>query len=85
MRYSGKVLDKKENLEKMDPESIKNFILAKKERDYSPQTINLSINSLKFFCNNLTGEKMRADIRMAKRNKKLPVNPKLVIKRYRSS
>ncbi|OGH78311.1 MAG: hypothetical protein A2373_03740 [Candidatus Magasanikbacteria bacterium RIFOXYB1_FULL_40_15] len=73
MRYSGKVLDKKENLEKMDPESIKNFILAKKERDYSPQTINLSINSLKFFYNNLTGEKMRADIRMAKRNKKLPV------------
>ena len=74
LHYLAEYFDyKKENLEKMDPESIKNFILSKKERNYSPQTLNLSINSLKFFYNNIIGEKMRADIRMAKRNKKLPV------------
>ncbi len=74
LHYISEYLDyKKENLEKMDPENIKDFILMKKEQKYSPQTLNLSINSLKFVYNNIIGEKMSLGIHMAKRDKKLPV------------
>jgi len=39
---------KKINLEKIDEENIKQFLLNKQDKNYSPQTINLYLNAIKF-------------------------------------
>ena len=37
------------NLEKIDEEKIKEFLLNKQSKNYSSQTINLYLNAIKFF------------------------------------
>ncbi|OGH60214.1 MAG: hypothetical protein A2725_04610 [Candidatus Magasanikbacteria bacterium RIFCSPHIGHO2_01_FULL_33_34] len=74
LHYLSEYFDfKMDNLEKMDINSIKDFILYKKEQKYSPQTLNLSINTLKFFYHEImkSGDKM--DIHTVKRDNKLPI------------
>ena len=39
---------KKFNLEKIDEENIKQFLLNKQDKNYSSQTINLYLNAIKF-------------------------------------
>jgi len=39
---------KKFNLEKIDEENIKQFLLNKQSRNYSSQTINLYLNTINF-------------------------------------
>jgi site-specific recombinase XerD len=40
---------KKFNLEKIDEENIKQFLLNKQSKNYSSQTVNLYLNAIKFF------------------------------------
>lgn len=40
---------KKFNLKKIDEQNIKQFLLNKQDKNYSPQTINLYLNAIKFF------------------------------------
>ncbi len=42
-------LFKKADLHQIDIESIKKFLLAKQDKGYSSQTVNLYLNSIKFF------------------------------------
>jgi integrase/recombinase XerD len=56
-----------------DLENFKSFLLRKKEAALSPQTINLHINSVKFFYRNVLKTCANIDIRFAKRPVRLPV------------
>jgi len=64
---------KKVNLNKLDQENIKDFLLLLKSKDKSPQTINLYLNSIKFFYNQVLKIYKKIDLKFAKRNKKLPI------------
>jgi len=64
---------KKVDFCKLDGENIKNFLLLLKEKDKSPQTINLYLNAIKFFYNQVLKIYKRIDLKFAKRNKSLPI------------
>lgn len=64
-------LFKKTELEKLDINNIKNFLLLCKEKNISAQTRNLFLNAIKFFYRIKTNVKI--DIRFAKKDNKLPV------------
>lgn len=63
---------KKHNL-KNKKQIIENFLLEKVEKKKSPQTINLALNSIKFFDKEILKNPERIDLKFAKRNKKLPI------------
>lgn len=63
----------KTNLAKIDEEKIKQFLLNKQNKKYSPQTINLYLNAIKFFYREALKIPQKIDLKFAKRNKKLPV------------
>lgn len=52
---------------------IKQFLLEKQEKGYSGQTINLYLNSIKFFYREIIKNPQRIDLKFAKTTKKLPV------------
>ncbi len=54
-------------------EKIKKFLLIKQTKGQSPQTINLYLNSIKFFYRDILKSQEKIDLKFAKRNKKLPV------------
>ncbi|MFH1426918.1 MAG: site-specific tyrosine recombinase/integron integrase [Patescibacteria group bacterium] len=64
---------KKVNLNKLDEEDIKDFLLLLKDKGKSPQTINLYLNSIKFFYNQVLKIYKKIDLKFAKRNKSLPI------------
>ena len=64
---------KKDNLEKLDIENIKNFLLQKQNQKASPQTINLYLNAIKFFYREIVKSPGKIEIKYAKRSKRLPV------------
>lgn len=61
------------NLDKLDQENLRNFLLKKQDGGYSPQTINLYLNAVKFFYREIIGLREPFNIKFAKRNKSLPV------------
>ncbi len=64
---------KKEDLNKINEENIKLFLLAKQDKGYAAQTINLYLNAIKFFYREVLKINYRIDIKFAKRSKKLPI------------
>lgn len=64
---------KKGNIEKLDIENIKKFLLQKQRYNLSPQTINLYLNAIKFFYREVIKTSRKIDLKLAKRDKKLPV------------
>lgn len=64
---------KKFNLEKIDEEKIKQFLLNKQDKNYSPQTVNLYLNAIKFFYREVLKIPQKIDLKFAKRSKKLPI------------
>lgn len=56
-----------------DVEDIKKFLLQKQTRQLAPQTINLSLNAIKFFYQSVIKSPQRIDIKLVRRSKKLPV------------
>ena len=61
------------NLEKIDEEKIKQFLLSKQSKNYSSQTINLYLNAIKFFYREVLKIPKKINLKFAKRNKKLPI------------
>ena len=60
-------------MEKIDEENIKQFLLNKQSRNYSPQTVNLYLNAIKFFYRDVLKLPQRINLKFAKRSKKLPI------------
>ncbi len=54
-------------------DKIREFLLSIKEKDYAPQTINLYLNAIKFFCREILKNNAKIDIKFSKRSKKLPI------------
>jgi len=64
---------KKSNLEKIEEEKIKQFLLSKQNKNYSSQTINLYLSAIKFFYCEVLKIPQKINIKFAKRSKKLPI------------
>ena len=75
--YSGCLKDflsaKKNNLENIDIDFIKSFLLDKQDKKMSPQTINLYLNAIKFFYREIIKSPQKIDLKFAKRSKKMPI------------
>lgn len=63
----------KRNGTKDKQKAIENFLLDKHEKGQSPQTINLTLNSLKFLYSEVLKDPQKIDLKFAKRSKKLPI------------
>lgn len=61
------------NIKKADINFIKNFLLHKKDKGLSSQTINLYLNAIKFFYRDILKNPTRINIKFAKRSLKLPI------------
>ena len=64
---------KKLNLEKIDEEKIKQFLLNKQSKNYSSQTVNLYLNATKFFYREVLKIPQKINLKFAKRSEKLPI------------
>jgi site-specific recombinase XerD len=64
---------KKTNFAIVDIDFIKQFLLAKKDRGMSAQTINQNLQAINFFCHNVLKNHYKTDIKFAKTPGKLPV------------
>lgn len=64
---------KKHDVEKVAIENIKQFLLDKQAKKYSPQTVNLYLNAIKFFYREVIKNHQPLGLKFAKRSQKLPV------------
>lgn len=62
-----------DNFENIKIAEIKRFLLNKQDKKYSSQTINLYLNAIRFFYQNVLKLSEKIDLKFAKRSKKLPV------------
>lgn len=69
----GDFLFVNKNPEKLDIEFIRNYLLNKFDKGFSPQTINLYLNVIKFFYREILKNPAKIDIKFAKKSLKLPV------------
>ncbi len=53
--------------------AIENYLLDKQNKGQSPQTINLALNSVKFFYKEVLNDPQKIDLKFAKRSLKLPI------------
>src|SRR3989344_2597476 len=70
---AGYLRAKKSNLESIDTDFIKRFLLSKKDAGKSPRTINQSLQAINFFCRNVLKSHCDIDIKFAKTPSKLPI------------
>lgn len=63
----------KQDFERVDVDKIRQYLLKKQEKGYSPQTVNLHLNSIKFFYREMVKSPHQINIKFAKRSKKLPI------------
>ncbi|PIR66317.1 MAG: integrase [Parcubacteria group bacterium CG10_big_fil_rev_8_21_14_0_10_36_14] len=63
----------KNGIEEANEEKIKEFLLHIKSKNYSPQTINLYLNAIKFFYKEIIGSYIKINIKFSKKSKKLPI------------
>ena len=64
---------KNKNIGQVNINLIKKFLLQKHEKKYSPQTINLYLNAIKFFYRDIIKAPQKINLKFAKRTKKLPI------------
>jgi len=64
---------KKSDLAKINEAEIRQFLLGKQSNNYSPQTINLYLNAVKFFYREVLKIPQKINVKFAKRSKKLPI------------
>ncbi len=67
------LLFKKTDYDCIDVENIRTFLLLERERGLSANTVNLELNAIKFFYNNVLHCKAPIGIRFAKRPRRTPV------------
>ena len=61
------------DIEKLNQEKIRTFLLQKQDKGAASQTINLYLNAIKFFYREIIKSSQNINIKFAKRSKKLPV------------
>lgn len=61
------------NYKYFNENKIKDFLIKKQDKKYSPQTINLYLNSIKFFYREVLKKSEKINLKFAKRNQKLPI------------
>jgi len=54
-------------------DAVRAFLLEKQKKNLSPQTINVSLNSIKFLYREIFKNAGKIDLKFAKRSKKLPI------------
>lgn len=59
--------------ERCDEEVIRRFLLSKHEKGYSPQSVNLYLNAIKYYYRDVLRLEVGINIRFAKRSNRLPV------------
>jgi len=64
---------KKVHLNILDVENIRQFLIKKQKRNYAPQTVNLYLNSIKFFYHRVVKSPTKIKLRFIKKTKRLPV------------
>jgi len=64
---------KNENIETLDENSIRNFLLFCEQRGVSAQSRNLFLNAIKFYYRSVVGTNQKIEIRSAKKSKSLPI------------
>ena len=64
---------KQGNLDTLDIQSIKTFLLGKQDKGAAPQTINLYLNAIKYFYREIINYHGVINLKFAKRSKKLPI------------
>jgi site-specific recombinase XerD len=64
---------KKRDLAKLDEDNIKDFLLKLQDKKLSPQTVNLYLNSIKYFYRDITRCRKNINLKFAKRSQKLPI------------
>ncbi|MBN1967996.1 MAG: tyrosine-type recombinase/integrase [Candidatus Delongbacteria bacterium] len=64
---------RKKNLNHVDTENIKNFLLYCKDKCFSAKTRNQYLNAIKFYYSNVINVRNKIDIKSAKQSKSLPV------------
>ncbi len=69
----GYLENKKNNLENLNENHIKNFLLNKYTFGKSSQTINLYLNAIKFFYRDVLKNQQKINLKFSKRSNKLPV------------
>ena len=74
MKYAKDFLIYVSNNRKDNKEdAIKDFILDMKNQEKSPQTINLALNAIKFFYQDVMKVEGKIEIRSLKRSSKIPI------------
>ncbi len=63
----------KPNFKYLNESKVKSFLINKQDNKYSPQTINLYLNSIKFFYREVLKQSKKINLKFAKRNQKLPI------------
>src|SRR3989344_4633162 len=66
-------LYKKSDIDHIDVDNIKQFLLHKQASRAAPQTVNLYLNAIKFFYREVIADCQRIDIKFSKKNKRLPI------------
>jgi site-specific recombinase XerD len=61
------------DIETLDTEKVKAFLLQRQGLGAAPQTVNLYLNAIKFFYRNVIKCDERIDLRFAKRRRRLPI------------
>jgi len=64
---------KKDNFEVFDHDFIRQFLLAKKDKGMSSQTINQSLQAINFFYRDVLKKYIKIDLKFAKTPSKLPI------------
>ncbi|MBU4285212.1 tyrosine-type recombinase/integrase [Patescibacteria group bacterium] len=64
---------KKTDLNRIDEDNVKIFLLNKQDKNYAPQTINLYLNAIKFFYREVLKNYQKINIKFAKKTKRLPI------------
>jgi len=56
-----------------DQDNIRQYLLKLQDKNYSPQTVNLRLNAIKFFYREIVGSPEPIKLKFTKRNKSLPL------------
>lgn len=62
-----------DNYKYINENKIKDFLIQKQDRGYAPQTINLYLNSIKFFYRDVLNNYHKITLKFAKKTQKIPV------------
>jgi len=66
-------VNKGNDLERLDVEHVREFLVNMREEGLSPSSVNLCLNALKFVYRNVLKKKGRIDIKFAKKRRRIPV------------